>query len=191
MPLVKVSRYIEGKINILSRLMGIIAISVLVAMMLFTVLNVVMRAFFNRPIPGDVGLVEVGMVCVGFLSLGWCAVKGMHISVDLVVSFLPRRVRAVFNSFGYLVALGIFLLIAWRSFLEGIANRELHNLSATLAFPIFPFYWVTALGYAVLCLATLHRPRFTEASRRPRVSTSRGISMSPPVECSGTLRSSS
>jgi TRAP-type C4-dicarboxylate transport system permease small subunit len=155
MLLLKISQFIESKINILSRVLGITAICVLVVMMFFTVLNVVMRAFFNSPIPGDVELIEVGMVCVGFLSLAWCAIRGMHISVDLVVSFLPRRIQAGFDSFSYVIGLGIFMLLAWRSFLEGIANREMHNLSATLGFPIFPFYWATALGYGVLCLAIL------------------------------------
>ena len=155
MPLAKISKFIEGKINLLSRFTGIVAIFVLVVMMFFTVLNVVMRAFFNSPIPGDVELIEVGMVCVGFLSLAWCAIRGMHISVDLVVSFLPKRIQAVFDIFGYLLGLGIFILLSWRAVAEGIANRELNNLSATLSFPIFPFYWVTALGYAVLCLAIM------------------------------------
>lgn len=155
MLLSKISRFIESKINFLSRLMGIIAICVLVLMMLFTVLNVVMRAFFNSPIPGDVELIEVGMVCVGFLGLAWCALRGMHISVDLVVSFLPKRIQAVFDSFGYLIGLGISILLAWRGFLEGIGNRDLNSLSATLGFPMYPFYWVVALGYGVLCLAIL------------------------------------
>ncbi|MFC1863602.1 TRAP transporter small permease [Thermodesulfobacteriota bacterium] len=155
MLLLNISQFIESKINIISRVLGIIAISVLVVMMFFTVLNVIMRAFFNNPIPGDVELIEVGMVCVSFLGLAWCAVKGMHIRVDLVVSFLPKRIRAIIDTFGYLIGLGIFILLARQAFLEGISNRELNNMSATLGFPMFPFYWVTSLGYAVLCLAVL------------------------------------
>jgi len=135
--------------------MGVIAICVLVVMMLFTVLNVVMRAFFNSPIPGDVELSEVAMVCVGFLGLAWCALKGMHIRVDLVVSLLPKRIQAVIDSFGYLMGLGITILLTWRGFAEGQSYRELDIRSASLDFPIFPFYWIVALGYAVLCLAIL------------------------------------
>ena len=155
MRLLQISQFAENKINLLSRLTGIFAICVLVAMMLLTVLNVVMRAFFNSPIPGDVELIEVGMVCVGFLGLAWCATKGMHISVDLVVTFLPKRSQAVIDSFGYLIGLGISILLAWRGFMEGVANREMNNLSSTLGFPLFPFYWITALGYGVFCLAIL------------------------------------
>jgi len=155
MQLFKISRFAESKISILSRFMGIIAICVLVVMMLFTVLNVVMRGFFDSPIPGDVELTEVWMICVGFLGLAWCGIKGMHIKVDLVVSFLPKRIQSIFDSFGYLLGLGITILLAWRSFVDGIANKEMNFLSATLEFPIYPFYMIVGIGYSVLCCAIL------------------------------------
>lgn len=135
--------------------MGIIAIGTLVAMMLFTVANVVLRAFFNRPIPGDAELIEIAMVCTGFLGVAWCAIKGKHIRVDLLVSFFPKRAQCIIDVLGYLAVLGASTIIAWRSVVEGLANRQMHRLSPSLEIPIFPFYWVTSLGYAVLCLAIL------------------------------------
>lgn len=145
----------ESKINALSRILGIIAIGILVAMMLFTVLNVVMRAFFNRPIPGDVELTEIAMVCTSFLGLAWCALRERHIRVDLIVPFMPKRAQGIIDSFGYLAALVACSVIAWRSVLEGIANRSLDKLSASLGIPVFPFYWVTAVGFGILCFAVV------------------------------------
>lgn len=155
MQIKKITQFAESEIELLSKILGIVAIGVLVAMMLFTVLDVFLRAFFNRPIRGDVELIEVGMVCTSFLGLAWCAMRGMHIKVDLVVSFLPKRTQRIIDSFGYLLGLGICILLAWQGLLEGIANWKMNSLSATLEFPIFPFYWVVALGFAVLCLAIL------------------------------------
>jgi TRAP-type C4-dicarboxylate transport system permease small subunit len=155
MGILKAAQSAEDKIEIVSRILGIIAIGVLVAMMLFTVLNVVLRAFFNRPIPGDVELIEISMVCTSFLGVAWCAMKEKHIRVDLLVSFLPKRAQGIIDSFCYLLALGATIIIAWQSIQEGFANREIDRLSASLGIPIFPFYWVTALGYGVLSLAIL------------------------------------
>ena len=155
MQLVQITRSIGSKIDLVSRILGIIAIGVLVVMMLFTVLNVVMRGAFNAPIPGDVELIEVWMVCVGFLGLAWCAIRGMHVKVDLIVSRFPRRVQAAFDIFSYLLGLGITVLLSYRAFVEGVANREMNNLSSTLRFPIYNFYWVVGIGYAGLCLALL------------------------------------
>jgi TRAP-type C4-dicarboxylate transport system permease small subunit len=135
--------------------LGIIAIGTLVAMMLFTVANVVLRAFFNRPIPGDAELIEIAMVCTGFLGVAWCALKGKHIRVDLFVSFLPKRAQDIIDVLGYIAILGVSVIIAWQSIIEGLANRQMDRLSPSLEIPIFPFNWVTGLGYGVLCLALL------------------------------------
>jgi TRAP-type C4-dicarboxylate transport system permease small subunit len=124
-------------------------------MMLFTVANVVLRAFFNRPIPGDAELIEMTMVCTGFLGVAWCALKGKHIRVDLFVSFLPKRAQGIIDVFGYIAVLGASIIIAWQSIVEGFANRAMDRLSPSLGIPVFPFYWVTGLGYGVLCLVLL------------------------------------
>ena len=151
----KTARFTENKIYALSRVMGIIAIAVLVAMMLFTVLDIFLRAFFNNPIPGDVEIIERSMVCVGFFGLAWCAMRGMHIKVDLVVGFLPKRVQSIFDIFNHMIALFVCIFFVWFSFLEGIANRELNAVTAILKLPLFPFYWIATFGYAGLCLAIL------------------------------------
>ena len=122
-------------------------------MMLFTVANVVLRAFFNSPIPGDVELIEIAMICTGFLGVAWCALKGKHIRVDLLVAYFPKRAQYIIDVLGYLAILGASTIIAWQSIVEGLANREIHRASPSLEIPIFPFYWVMSLGYAVLCLA--------------------------------------
>jgi TRAP-type C4-dicarboxylate transport system permease small subunit len=151
----KFARSAENKIHGMSRFLGIIAIVILVAMMLFTVANVVLRAFFNRPIAGDVELIEVAMVCTGFLGLAWCAVKEKHIRVDLLVQFFPKRAKGIIDSIGYIGALGASIIIAWQSIKEGLANKEIERATASLDIPVFPFYWVTAIGYGLLCLALL------------------------------------
>jgi TRAP-type C4-dicarboxylate transport system permease small subunit len=148
-------RRAEDSIFVLSRILGIIAIIDLVAMMFFTVLDVFLRAFFNYPIPGDVELIELSMVCAGFFGLAWCAMRGMHIKVDLLVPLLPKGAQSLLDVFNYLLALGICGIFTWRGFVEGIANKEMNQLSSILKLPLFPFYWVMALGYAVLCLAIL------------------------------------
>ena len=138
-----------------SRWMGAVAIVVLGAMMFFTVLDVFLRAFFNTPIRGDVEIIELAMVCVGFLGLAWCAMRGMHIQVDLLVTFFSKKGRSAFDVFNYLLGMGVCFIFTYKSVAEGIANRELNNLSAVLKIPLFPFYWIVAVGYAMLLLAVI------------------------------------
>ena len=135
--------------------MGFIAVCILVAMMILTVLDVILRRVFNSPIPFSLELVEFMMVMTGFLGLAWCAMSESHIRVDLIVSKMPTRVRGIIDSLCYLAGFGISGIIAWRSVMECLAIRKLHTESTVLGIPIFPFYLVVAAGFAALALAIL------------------------------------
>jgi TRAP-type C4-dicarboxylate transport system permease small subunit len=117
------------------------------------VVNIVLRAFFNRPIPGDVELIEIGMVCAGFLGMAWCAVKNAHVRVDLLAKYFPKRFKGVVDSLGYIAGMICFIIIAWHSINEGIANKIIGRATASLLIPVFPFYWITAVGFGALALA--------------------------------------
>lgn len=155
MGIIRIAQCARARINGLSRLLGIIAIVILVAMMLFTVLNVVLRSFFNHPIPGDVELIEVAMVCTSFLGLAWCAIKERHIRVDLLVQFFPQKAQGIVELIGYIGALGASIIISWQSVNEGLANKEMNRLTASLGIPVYPFYLITAVGFGALSLALL------------------------------------
>ena len=146
---------IDRAVKSISRGFGIIAIFILVLMMLFTVTDVILRKIFNTPIPGGLELIEFMMIFTGFLGLAWCALSGMHIRVDLVVSKMSRRTQGIIDSLCHFTGISMSIIIAWRSILEGLATRQLHTESAVLAIPIFPFYFVLATGFAVLGLSIL------------------------------------
>lgn len=133
----------------LSRVVNIIAMVSLSAMMLLTVLDVFLRYIFKRPIADSFELTEYLMVCTGAFALAWCAAKGGHIRVDLVVSRFSPRVQAVLDGITHLFGLGICSLIAWRSLSEALVVRKTTTL---LGVPAYPFYLVLTLGFALLCL---------------------------------------
>jgi len=142
-------------IHFLSRLLNIFASAVLVAMMLLTVADVCLRYFFNYPILGATELTENMMVCLAFFALAWCARQQGHLRVDLVVSRFSPRMQAVCDSITSMVGLIVVALIAWRSFLEGTAVRELNIISSLLKIPAFPFYYVVAVGCALLSVVMI------------------------------------
>jgi TRAP-type C4-dicarboxylate transport system permease small subunit len=137
-------------ISDLSRFMGYIATCVLGLMMLLTVADVFMRYAFNSPITGTMEVSEFMMVIVGFLALAWCAVRYSHVKVDLVLSNFSPRVQAIVDSITMLAALGTYVVITWRSFLE---SMDVDTTASLLRVPHSPFYWVLTFGFFLLCLA--------------------------------------
>ncbi|PKN32514.1 MAG: hypothetical protein CVU61_17745 [Deltaproteobacteria bacterium HGW-Deltaproteobacteria-19] len=139
-------------IRSLSRFMNAVACGVLVLMMLLTVSDVVLRSLLRSPILGTTELTENMMACLAFLALAWCAVERSHLKVDLVMIMLPARVQAIVDSLTLLAGLCLVGLISWRSFLEAMVVKELNIESSLLRIPAYPFYYVMAVGFAILCL---------------------------------------
>ena len=139
-------------INFLSRVMNIAACTVLAALLLLSVSDVCLRFFFRMPILGTTEITENMMVCLTFFGVGWCAVQHSHLKVDLLMSRFSSRVQAVVDGITSLAGLVMVALIAWRSFLEGMAVQQLNIISSLVKIPAFPFYYVIALGAALLCL---------------------------------------
>ena len=51
-----------------------------------------------------------------------------------------------------LAGLGLVALLAWRSFMEGLAVQDLNLISSLIKIPAYPFYYVISAGCAMLCL---------------------------------------
>lgn len=136
----------------LSRWMGYVSAVVIGLLMLIVVADVCGRYFFNSPITGASELACFMMIIVVFPALAWAAITEKHVKVDILMSHFPPRVQAIFDSITLLTALGIYIIITWRSVLESMA---VHNVTSLLRLPHAPFYWIMTVGFAVFCLSII------------------------------------
>jgi TRAP-type C4-dicarboxylate transport system permease small subunit len=143
-------------IEVMSEVSGVVAVAVLVCMMMLTVSDVCLRYFFNNPIMASSEYTEYMMVIVGFLGLAWCAVKGMHIKVELIVGRFPERGQAVINVINAILVIGVCALIGSQSLSEGFIAKQMGRASDITDIPHHPFYWVIVFGYALLFLVMLN-----------------------------------
>jgi TRAP-type C4-dicarboxylate transport system permease small subunit len=102
-------------------------------------------------------LVEVLMVLVIFFSLAYTALEKEHVSIDLVVSRLPRRIQAILDSFASLLGVLVLGVISWqlgaRAWENMIGTNPMHT--SRLLIPYAPFLFIAALGSALFCLYLL------------------------------------
>jgi TRAP-type C4-dicarboxylate transport system permease small subunit len=139
-------------INSVSQYMGYVATSVLTLMMLLTVSDVFGRYFINHPIPGTTEISELMMVVVVFPAMAWCTVARRHVKVDLIMSYLPKRVQMIIDTITLLIALGGYVIVTWRSFIESTATSSVTGL---LKIPYMPFFGILTIGFAMFCLAII------------------------------------
>lgn len=145
---------LEISAGFLARLLFGLAGAAIVAMMLLTCADVVLR-LFSRPIPGTYELVSFfGAVSVAFAMAHTCVEKG-HIAVSVLVQLLPRRGRETVDALTSTLGLILFALIAWRSVLYAEDLRRSGEVSLTLQLPFYPFVHGIGLSAAVVCLVLL------------------------------------
>ena len=131
-----------------------IAGSAIVAMMLLTCTDVVLR-YFRKPIPGTYELVcFLGAVAVAFAMAHTSVEKG-HVAVSFVVSLLPQRIQGLIESITTSFGLIFFVLIAWQSLIYANDLRLSGEVSLTLELPFYPFVYGISFSAAIVCLILL------------------------------------
>lgn len=151
----KVADAINRVVQPVSRVIHSVGLVVLAAMMFLTFADVALRYIFNRPISGSFDLTELMMVVVACCGFAYCAVMKGHVNVDLVVSRLRQRNRAIVETITGLLGLTFLFLVTLQAFLY-IKVMYLKGLvSAVLHIPVYPLVAVAAVGLAMLWLVLL------------------------------------
>ncbi|NPU86030.1 MAG: TRAP transporter small permease [Syntrophaceae bacterium] len=131
-----------------------IAGAAVVAMMLLTCADIVMR-FFGKPLPGVYDLVGfLGAVSVSF-ALAYTSVQRGHVAVEIVMERLPQRIQFRLQCIGNLGGAVFFLFLMWQSFLYARELFDSGEVSMTVAMPIHPFVFGMSAGCGLLSIVLI------------------------------------
>ena len=130
--------------------MALLSGLILIALMLFTVLDVVLRYFFNAPFRGSLEATEFAMALIVFLSLAYCGWTGGHIAVDLLERYLAHPSLRLLPAAIAFVSGCLFALIAWQMIVE--TGHSWSQMSNMLRVRQWPFKLVAAFGSGMFAL---------------------------------------
>lgn len=134
------------------RAMVISGISLL-GMMLLIVTNVILRPF-GAVFAGTYELIEAIIILVVAGAMGYTELEKSHVTVQIFVSRLPKRLQGLFEAFVYILAIGLWIIIVWSSI--SIMNyRWLNEDTEILSVPILPFRFIWIFGLVFLCLVLI------------------------------------
>lgn len=142
----------------------------LLAMAGMTAASVVGRAFFARPVTGDVELVQIGTaVCIA-LFLPYTQLRGGNIIVDIFTARASPRAKSRMDGFGALLYTLAMALVAWRLAAGALSALQSQETSMLMGFPIWVAYVLMVPGVAlaaVIGLADTLRHGSGPAAREP------------------------
>jgi TRAP-type C4-dicarboxylate transport system permease small subunit len=132
-PALRVDRLLRRWCRIMAATGGM----VLTAVTLVTVASVISRALFNKPIPGDFELVELGVgVAVSFF-LPYCQIQDGNVIVDLFTAKAPEWLTRILSALGDLMLLVIAAIICWRMVYGCIDYMEYNEVTMVLQIPLW------------------------------------------------------
>ena len=153
--LTKVADAINKIIGPISKVLVLVGGAILATMMFLTIVDVVMRYFFDMPIKGAFDLTEYFMVIVFSCGLPYCTINKDHIKVDILMERLPKNAQTIISILTTPIVLGIFSLIAWQYIVYTQIQIDSHLVSSVLEIPRYPFIILMFFGYALLVIAVL------------------------------------
>ena len=129
-----------------------IGMAMIIPLMLLTFADVMLRGFFNKPIPGTFEISQYILAIFILLGAAYTQqVKG-HVGVDFVTSRLSPRLRAICEIFTTLLSLFIIAVVVWQGWVVGIEEKA---VSDQLRIPQYPFKVLVAVGGLLLWLELL------------------------------------
>ena len=126
----------------------------IVALMLLTVVDVGLRKFLGRGVPGALEISEVALVAVVFAALMAAEFGNVYVRTPIFVERLSHRMANVAKLLGLVPATLFVAWAAWLTAVEGLASAERGEFRfGVVAVPVWPAKLVIPIGLAGLALA--------------------------------------
>jgi len=148
-----------GRLDKLSHLLSVwferIAMVGIVGIIIATLIDVIGAKIFGKPLAAATEVVYFLQVIAIAGALAATKIDGKHIRLEFVDSF-PPRIKNIFNLLATLLGLGLFVLLAWKSYEYAQTLRIANEVTAASRIPVYPFVMWIALCCIPLCLVLLH-----------------------------------
>jgi TRAP-type C4-dicarboxylate transport system permease small subunit len=128
-----------------------IAMVSIVGIIAATIIDVIGAKIFSKPMEAGTEVVYFLQIIAISGALAFTKIDGKHIRLEFVDNF-PRILKGVFHFLVAVLGLGLFILLAWKSYDYGLALRAANEVTSASRFPLFPFAWWIALSCIPLCL---------------------------------------
>lgn len=133
-----------------------IIVILLTTMLGFSVLQIILRNFFNDGILWSDVFLRILVLWLGLIGAMISSRNGKHINIDLLSKYLPRKICRFNEIFCQLFTVTICLLVSYYSFLFVLMEKEsgdiaFANIPAWFCESIIPFsFAVISLRYLIL-----------------------------------------
>ena len=140
------------------RLLLLVSGLTLAFMLLFTLLDVIMRAF-GRPIVGDYEVISfLGAVVIGFALPYTSLLKG-HVFVDFLLEKLPKTTGDAMQIATRVLSIALFLWMGWNFVVMSLDLIKSKEVTPVFRLPYYPISFGLAFTCLIQCLVLISQIR--------------------------------
>jgi TRAP-type transport system small permease protein len=159
----------ERGLELVLRLIAYAGGLVLFGLMLLVIYEINMRYFYGRPFRGGYELTELAMSVIVACGLPYTAIKGGHVSVDILGGWLDSPGMRWLSALIHLTGAAMLAYIAWRSYLYAMGSLRFGDLTNMMRIPKYPFQLGIAVSAGLFALVlALESLRAVAGVTRPR-----------------------
>ena len=138
-------------LTVITRCANYASAAFLLAMMLITVADVVLRAAFNLPITGTYDLVQLFLVGTVFLSIPDVFLRDRNVVIDFVDHVFGARAVDGLKLIANVLAIGFLAVLLWRMIPPALDSARFHEVSPDLSIPM-DVHWALMIAGIVITL---------------------------------------
>ena len=138
-------------------LLGVAASAILMAMMLLTVVDVVARYVFNRPLAGAFEVTELMLLVLIFAGLPLVTYADEHAVMDFIDRFLGPRAQTLLRRGVQLASAAVMFLLTWLVWLKADRIWAYRDATDVLRIVYGPFVYFMAVTIGLAGLIHLYK----------------------------------
>jgi len=127
--------------------------AVLLCIALLTAWSAATGFIFGKPLPGDFELTQILVAVAVFSFLPYCQLTNANVTADLFTAGAGPRAVAALGVLAALLALGVSVVLTWRTWAGMLDYRQFVETTAILKIPIWTAYVPAVISLLLLVLA--------------------------------------
>lgn len=123
--------------------------------MIFTVVDVLLRTLFNKPMLGAYEITELTMCCIVFASFAYTQVNKGHVSVTMFLRKMPQKLKFLCYCVTSFLSVIVSALVSYGTLMQAGKCFAKNYVTANLNIPYGPFYIIAGIGMALFTVVLL------------------------------------
>ena len=148
-----IGQHIEQILRKTELLLTYLSAVIILFLMVYVLLEVLMRYAFNSPLPGHLEGAELLLPMIVFFAISYTQARNGHVGMSLVVEVLPIRLQRFINIFTLGLSILTCAVLAYFGAKQAYFAYEINDVTMTPPYwPIWPSASIVPIGYGLLAL---------------------------------------